>query len=61
MSDVSKIIALVVLVIAIIVFGPLITIWSLNTLFPILAIEYTIASWFAAFWLFAAVAYKGKK
>ena len=61
MSNVSKIIAVVVLVIAIIVFGPLITIWSLNTLFPVLAIEYTFASWFAAFWLFAAVAYKGKK
>jgi hypothetical protein len=61
MNDTPKIIVLVVLVIAIIIFGPLITIWSLNTLFPVLAIEYTLASWFAAFWLFAAVAYKGKK
>jgi hypothetical protein len=61
MSDVSKIIAIVVLVIAIIVFGPLVTIWALNTLFPVLAIEYNLATWFASFWLFAFVAYKGKK
>ena len=61
MNDAVKIVAIVVLVIAILVFGPLITIWSLNTLFPVLAIEYTLATWFAAFWLFAAVAYKGKK
>jgi hypothetical protein len=61
MSDVVKILAIVVLVITILVFGPLITIWSLNTLFPVLAIEYNLATWFAAFWLFAALAYKGKK
>ncbi len=29
------------------VFGPLAIIWSLNTLFPILAIPYNFYSWFA--------------
>ena len=61
MSDVGKIIGLVVLIIAIVIFGPLVTLWSLNTLFPVLAIEYNVATWFASLWLFAAVAYKGKK
>jgi hypothetical protein len=40
----------VLLVIAI----PLITIWSFNTLFGF-AIEYTLATWFAMFWLHAAL------
>ena len=30
-----------------IVFGPLAVIWSLNTLFPILAIPYNFYTWFA--------------
>lgn len=39
----------IVLVIAIlaIIFVPLATIWSLNTLFPILSIPYTFYSWLA--------------
>lgn len=61
MNNNTKIIGLVLLIIAILVLGPLVTLWSLNTLFPILAIEYNVATWFAALWLFAAVAYKGKK
>jgi hypothetical protein len=39
---------LVLLIIALIVVGPLITIWALNTLFPALAIEYTFQTWLAA-------------
>jgi hypothetical protein len=61
MNDAIKIISIVVLIIAILIFGPLVTIWALNTLFPVLAIEYNLATWFAAFWLFAFVAYKGQK
>lgn len=38
----------VVLICVLIVFGPLLTIWSLNTLFPSLAIGYSIKTWFAA-------------
>ena len=37
----------VVLAIVAIVFGPLLVIWSLNTLFPVLAIPYALETWFA--------------
>ena len=36
-----------VLIIALIVFGPLCSIWALNTLFPMLAIPYTFDTWLA--------------
>ena len=36
-----------VLVIAFIAIGPILTIWSLNTLFPVLAIPYTLETWAA--------------
>jgi hypothetical protein len=42
------------LIIVSIVFAPLVTIWSLNTLFG-LSIAYTIESWFATVWLQATV------
>ena len=29
------------------IFGPFITIWALNTLFPVLAIPYTVENYFA--------------
>ena len=35
------------LIIALIVFGPFITIWAMNTLFPVLAIPYTFDTWCA--------------
>lgn len=38
---------LVVLVIALIIVGPLLTIWALNTLFPALAIPFTFWTWLA--------------
>jgi len=37
----------VVLIVALVIVGPLLTIWALNTLFPALAIPYTIETWFA--------------
>ena len=37
---------MIVLFVAV-VFGPLLTIWSLNTLFPVLAIPYSIETWLA--------------
>jgi hypothetical protein len=43
----TKVILIVALVIALIILGPLITIWSLNTLFPVLAIPYTLETWAA--------------
>jgi len=43
----------VAFVVALIWFGPLITIWSVNTLFG-LAIPYTLKTWFATLWLVGA-------
>ena len=40
-----------VLVIVFVALGPIIAIWSLNTLFPALAIPYTFWTWLAAFLL----------
>lgn len=42
---------LILIVIAVIVFGPLVTIWALNTLFPLLAIPFNFATWFAIIWV----------
>ena len=61
MNDMIKIVLLVALLAAIIIFGPLITIWSLNTLFPVLDIPTNITTWFATLWIFAFTAYKGTK
>jgi len=36
-----------VLVVIVIIVGPLLSIWSLNTLFPVLAIPYTFETWLA--------------
>jgi hypothetical protein len=44
----TKLIFIIALVGLIIVVVPLATIWSLNTLFPMLAIAYSIETWFAA-------------
>ena len=35
------------LIVAVIVVGPLLSIWALNTLFPVLAISYTVETWAA--------------
>jgi hypothetical protein len=36
-----------VLLVAVIAGGPLLSIWALNTLFPVLAIPYTLETWAA--------------
>ena len=36
-----------VLIVIIVIVGPLLSIWALNTLFPVLAIPYTIQTWAA--------------
>lgn len=43
-----KSILFLVFVIALIILGPLATIWSLNKLFPILNIDYNFETWLAA-------------
>jgi hypothetical protein len=40
---------------AILFFAPLLTIWSLNALFPVLAIKYNFYTWLAALWLGAVL------
>ena len=46
---------IIALVILAIIFGPFITIWSLNTLFPVLAIPYTLETWAAMIALHATI------
>lgn len=41
---------LIIVLIALIVIGPFVTIWSLNTLFG-LSIDYTFWTWLAVVWL----------
>jgi hypothetical protein len=41
------VLAIVILIAVLVIFGPFFTIWSLNTLFPILAIPYTFDTWCA--------------
>jgi len=43
-----KVFLVVAFVIALVILGPLVTIWSLNTLFPVLAIPYTFDTWCAS-------------
>lgn len=40
---------------ALLLIGPLLTIWSLNVLFPVLAIPYNFFTWLAALWLGAVL------
>jgi len=42
---------LITLAVLSIVFGPVATIWALNTLFPVLAIPYTFWTWLGAAWI----------
>ena len=51
---------ILILIISIIV-GPLITLWTLNTLFPALAIPYAFKTWLAALVLNMSLAAKVSK
>jgi hypothetical protein len=50
----TLVLAIIVIILAVI-FGPFITIWSLNTLFPVLAIPYNFDTWVAAVALHATI------
>jgi len=43
----NKMNLLLVLILIVVIVGPIVAIWSLNTLFPVLAIPYTIETWLA--------------
>jgi len=45
MNDVIKLILAIIVIAFVVIIGPLLTIWAMNTLFPALAIEYTWQTW----------------
>ena len=47
MSDTAKLVFWALIIMAIVIAGPLLSIWALNTLFPVLAISYTFDTWLA--------------
>lgn len=47
MSNIIKIVLGIVLIVVLIAAGPLLVIWAVNTLFPVLAIAYTFWTWLA--------------
>ena len=47
MTTNTKLILLTLVVILAVLFGPFLSIWALNTLFPVLAIPYTLETWVA--------------
>lgn len=46
-----KLILWLILLFCAVALGPLVTIWTLNTLFPVLAIPYNFETWVAALFL----------
>ena len=50
-----KYVIILAIVIIAVIFGPFIAIWSLNTLFPVLAIPYSFETWAATIALHATV------
>ena len=55
MGSFIKVGGIVALILFLILVGPLLTIWALNTLFPVLAIPYTVWTWLAALILGSAL------
>ena len=60
----TKVLVIVTLAVLMVVGAPLALIWAMNTLFPALAIPFTLETWLAAFIIPAAfkseVSFKGK-
>lgn len=42
-----KVVLAIAFILLLVIVGPILTIWALNTLFPALAIPYTVETWFA--------------
>jgi hypothetical protein len=57
----TKIAFIIVIVVALVFLAPLALIWSLNTLFPLLAIPYTFWTWLAMFVLSSVLTNSGLK
>lgn len=45
-------ILIILLIVALVIAGPLLMIWGLNTLFPVLVIPYTFWTWLATWIVF---------
>ena len=54
MKNLITTLGIILLVVALVILGPLLFLWALNTLFPVLAIPYTLATWFACIVVFGA-------
>jgi len=54
-KSIFKLILGIMLIAVVIVIGPILGIWSLNTLFPVLNIPYTWQTWAAFLLLFGSV------
>lgn len=54
-KDIALICLMVLLIVLCVIFGPLILIWSLNTIFPVLAIPYNIWTWLAIIGINASI------
>jgi hypothetical protein len=61
MKDLTKILLLIALAIVLAIVGPFVSIWALNTLFPVLSIPYTVSTWLAMLVLNSAAIYKSSK
>ena len=46
-SSETGLILMVIFIVLVAIFGPLLTIWALNTLFPVLAIPFALETWAA--------------
>ena len=55
MNKFITVLGLIAVVVVVIAIGPLVTIWALNTLFPSLAIAYTLETWVAVVIIGAAL------
>lgn len=52
-KDIAELAGLILATMAIVVFGPLAIVWSINTLFPVAAIPYNFWTWLATVFLSA--------
>lgn len=43
----NKILMFILIIVILVIIGPFLSIWALNTLFPVLAIPYNIETWAA--------------
>jgi hypothetical protein len=55
MNNAIGMIGIVALIVLLVIAGPLLILWALNTLFPVLAIPYTVWTWLAALILGSAL------